>query len=178
MKFLRMKWQATLDEIIKFFLAATTKTRMEVGTGDVNGGNGIRVDVGWLCGSLIVRQPPANAQIFRLHWQSHIDLIFVQQPILPQIRIFELSRPPANLSGSLIFVSNWKDAIILTRFGADMPCSVNPFQHTVHNMWNHLCGIWVVGSSVTNGALWGHSGVLAFWGWVATSNTSASLPAQ
>ena len=28
------------------FLAETTKTRMEVGTGDVNGGNGIRVDVG------------------------------------------------------------------------------------------------------------------------------------
>ena len=46
MKFLRMKWQATLDEMIKFFLAETTKTRMEVGTGDVNGGNGIRVDVG------------------------------------------------------------------------------------------------------------------------------------
>ena len=40
-------------------------------------------------------------------------------------------------------------------------------------MWNYLCGIWVVGSSVANGALWGHSGVLAFWGWVATSNTSA-----
>ena len=45
MKFLRMKWQVTLGEVIKF-LAETTKTRMEVGTGDVNGGNGIRVDVG------------------------------------------------------------------------------------------------------------------------------------
>ena len=45
MKFLRMKWRATIDEMIKF-LAETTKTRMEVGTGDVNGGNGIRVDVG------------------------------------------------------------------------------------------------------------------------------------
>ena len=66
-----MKWQTTLGEVTKF-LAETTKTRMEVGTGDVNGGNGIRVDVGWLCGSLIVRPPPANAQIFQLHWQSHI----------------------------------------------------------------------------------------------------------
>ena len=39
------EWQAILGEVIKF-LAETTKTRMEVGTSDVNGGNGIRVDVG------------------------------------------------------------------------------------------------------------------------------------
>ena len=37
----RMKWQAILGEVIKF-LAETTKTRMDVGTGDANGGNGIR----------------------------------------------------------------------------------------------------------------------------------------